>query len=98
MAVTKTIIDEVRWPDDIEFDTNDQFLAIVVREGGSIDDLQRDIVMLGSEFETIDEVAEELLRRIRSGHADIDFEPGWARLVKSDGTVTFTTDTFDPEP
>lgn len=100
MAVTKKIVEDIRWPDDVEFDENDAFLAIVIRENprehkmDSVD-IQRDVVMLGYDFETIDEVADELLNRLRNGV--VDFDPGWARIVKSDGVVTFGTDTFDPQ-
>lgn len=100
MAVTMKTIDDIRWPDDAEFDEHDSFLAIVVLEtpaDSKMDStgLHRDIVMLGHGYETIEEVSHSLLRRVESGA--VDFDPGWARLVKTDGVVDFGTDTYDPQ-
>lgn len=100
MPVTKKTIENIRWPDDASVEPDDTFLAIVIQETPRSDKMdspgmRRDVLMLGTGFETIADVADELLHRLRTDA--VEFDPGWARITKTDGVVDFGTDTYDPQ-
>lgn len=101
MAVTRKTIDDVRWYGDDEIAETDSFLAVVVREYPREDkmdevDIKREVISLGHGYESVDEVAETLLNRLRSDSLRIDFDPAWARLIRTDGVVEFGSDEYDP--